>query len=225
MWPHLAGARPKPVRPVHREEKCRRARPRRETQGGGQAAEGSSKGACLQAPVLSETDRRALGPGGLHHMRQTPGGGGTQDVRAVHRQAPQGRARPLREGQSGRKEVRRPRSKRQAAQRPRRQHEAPSSPPRGGTVRPLRRPPFRRGQCGLPTMLAGAPGGRARTLCRAPRRGALRQMRGADDGTQFPLRPLRRARSRARFARTQELSSILRLIILSDGKPGHRMSF
>ena len=224
MWPHLSGARPKPLRSVHRKEKCRRAHPRCQAQGGRQAAEGPPKGACLRAPALSETDRRAPGPGGLHQMRQTPGGGGTQDVRGLHRRAPQGRARPLREGQSRRKEVRRPGSGRQAAQRPHRQQETPSSPPRGGTVRPLRRPPSRRGQRNLPAMPAGAPGSRARTLYRALRRGALRQMRGADDGTRFPLRSLRRDRGRTQ-PRDEELSSILHLIILSDGKPGHRMSF
>ena len=42
---------------------------------------------------------------------------------------------------------------------------------------------------------------------------------------QRALRPVRQERGQTLKKKGEELSSILHLIILSDGKPGHRMSF
>ena len=53
----------------------------------------------------------------------------------------------------------------------------------------------------------------------------------AECGTPAPdvharvLRPVRQERRQTLKKKGEELSSILHLIILSDGKPGHRMSF
>ena len=66
---------------------------------------------------------------------------------------------------------------------------------------------------------------RAGTICRAAGQLASVAMRCACPRWQRALRTVRRERGQTLKEEGEELSSILHLIILSDGKPGHRMSF
>ena len=69
-----------------------------------------------------------------------------------------------------------------------------------GPVHPMRAPATRRVRHDLRAVPDGEAGGRARGLRCPPVRGPLWPVRRADRGRRFEMRPLRRARSRTRFA-------------------------
>ena len=225
MRPGPAGAGPQPVRTVRREEECRQPCPGRKAQGSRKAAKGPGQGAGPRTRAHPPADRRAPLPGSLYPLWQTPGRAGAQELRAVHRKAPGGGPRALR-GRQGRGEaLRRRRCGRQTPQRPRPKQAAPEGAPRCRSLHPVRAASAHRGRLDLRALPRPETGGRARSLQRPAGRGPLHPLRRPGLRRPVALRSLCRDRRGQPVARTQELSSILHLIILSDGKPGHRMSF
>ena len=107
------------------------------------------------------------------------GASGAEVLRAVPREGPYRRSRPLGRRQGGRAGLRRLGPGGQETRRPGREPEAPEGPRRGGALRPLRRPPARRRGNRLPALPRQAAGGGEAEIRRTQGRPALHQMRRA----------------------------------------------
>ena len=88
VWESSAGTRAQRVRTLRREAPCRRARPRREAQGGRQATPESRSRAHLRARTPPPAHRRACGPGSVPQVREATASAGKKPLRLMRRKAP-----------------------------------------------------------------------------------------------------------------------------------------